>query len=131
MAIKPAEIEVFIPYGKNMTSSVLVFAQHYRSKWGKDIIKDETDCYWFNFNSKKELLEAILQPGDRIKEVVAHFAREAASKSFKNLVADRFVIGFDSRKGYTVDALDSRHMKLIAKALQAQITPSNLTAQPG
>jgi len=131
MAIKPAEIEVFIPYGKSMSSSALVFAQHYRSKWGKDIIKDETDCYWFNFSSTKELLEAISQPQDRIKKAVEHIACQAVSKSFKNLVADRFVIGFDSRKGYTVDALDSRHMKLIAKALEAQMNPSNPTAQPG
>lgn len=131
MAIKPAEIEVFIPYGKNMASAALVFAQHYRYKWGKDIIKDETDCYWFNFNSEKELLEAILQPGDRIKKAVAHFAREAAAKSFRHLVADKFVIGFDSSKGYTIDALDSRHMKLIAKALEVKMNPSNPTAQPG
>lgn len=131
MAIKPAEIEVFIPYGKNMSYAALVFAQHYRHKSGKDIIKNETDCYWFNFNSEMDLLEAILQPGDRIKKAVEHLVREASSKSFKNLIADKFVIGFDSRKGYTVDALDSRHMKLIAKALEAQMNPSNPTAQPG
>jgi hypothetical protein len=109
----------------------LVFAQHYTTRWQTErILKDETDWFRFMFDTKEQLLQALLNPEDKLREVKEYFVREAADKTFKHLVANKFVVGFDGRRGYTVDALDKRHMKLLAKTPEAGLYPQAPEAGP-
>ncbi|WP_274645036.1 hypothetical protein [Pseudomonas serbica] len=129
MAIKPATIEASLSFFPKPYA--LVFAQHYTTKWQTDrILKDETDWFRFNFNTKEQLLQALLNPEDKLREVKEYFVREAAAKTFKHLVANKFVVGFDARRGYTVDALDKRHLKLLAKTPEAGLYPQEPDAGP-
>lgn len=129
MAIKPATIEASLSYFPKPYA--LVFAQHYTTRWQTDrILKDETDWLRFMFDTKEQLLKAMLDPESRLREVKEHFLREAAAKTFKGLAASKFVVGFDSRRGYTVDALDKRHLKLLAKTPEAGLYPQALDVEP-
>jgi hypothetical protein len=131
MAIKPATIEALFEYSANRKPYSLVFVQHYTTRWQTDrIVKDQSDWYRFKFDSKEQLLQALLNPEDKLREAKEYLMREAAAKTFKHLVANKFVIGFGERSGYTVDALDKRHLKLLAKTPEAGLYPQESDVAP-
>lgn len=132
MAIKPATIEAIFGYnyGRSMPYTVL-FSQHYTTRWQTDrILKDETNWKEFGFSTKEKLLEAMLNPEAMLQKVKEYFVREAAEKTLRHLVADKFVVSFDQRSGYTVDALDKRHLKLLAKTPEADLYPAAPATEP-
>jgi hypothetical protein len=130
MAIKPATIEAEFGWGRSKPH-VVIFAQHYTTKWQPDhAIKSETTWYEFGFDSKEKLLEALLNPEGMLKKAKEYLIPETAARTFKNLVAGKFVIGFNQKNGYTVDALDKRHLKLLVKTPEAGLYPQEPDVEP-
>lgn len=124
MAIKPAPVMAHYGFDYGRKPHYIQFTQHFSKRWKPgEVVPSESAWYRLRFDNKEQLLARLQDPDRLIQEVLDHLAPRVAEKHYEGLVAEAFTIGFSEKEGFTVDAFDKRHLKLIEKHPSSRLLP--------
>lgn len=131
MAIKPAPVAAHFGFDYGRKPHFIQFTQHFSKRWKPgEVEASESVAYRLRFDNKAQLLARLQDPTRLIQEVLDELAPRVAEKHFDGFVAETFTIGFSENHGFTVDAFDKRHLKLIEKHPSAGLLPQSLDPTP-
>lgn len=124
MAIKPAPVMAHFGFDYGRKPHFIQFTQHFSTRWKPgEVLPSESVAYRLRFDNKEQLLARLKDPARLIQEVLDELAPRVAEKHFEGLVAETFTIGFSETEGFTVDAFDKRHLKLLEKHPSSGLLP--------
>lgn len=114
MAIKQVPVTATYGYIPGIKLYTIQFTQHFSSRWKPgEVVASESAWYMLSYDNKDQLLTKLKDADALIKQVLDRMLPQVAEKHFAGLVPEAFTIGFSRNTGFTVDAFDKRHLKLI------------------
>lgn len=125
MATKIASIDCKNNHGSRdyLFNYFIRFYQHYTSADGKQVYGDLTLWTGKSYKNQAEFERDLANADALINDCRKELLKDAAEQAIKGYRVKNLVVSLNRRDGYEVEALDARHLRMVARKHKSPATP--------